>query len=216
VKKFLTIFCLCLCLGVGVAVFMYQRFQKAGEIARDTTKVELSHAEIRTGIRSPELAKRLDAVEQLGKLSVEERREVLVDALGAAYAPTRLTAITALRKEFVGDAAVVERLLAVAREDLDGDVREGAFAALRESGDARTLALCVEVVQSSAPLAVRLAAAETLDELCGREEAAPLAEKFDEAAAAADDLGMGWEEWLGARREKLTWDAEKKRFVERP
>lgn len=193
--------------------FLFGRYQQAGDEGLAHEIEDLSDTDIRKGLLSANLKERMDAREQIGKLPPDEQKKALLDALDAPYAPTRLTAVAALGESFPTDGAVVAAMLAIAKDDPDADVRGAAFAALKGSGDAQVLRLAVEVLNSTdAGLAAKLAAAETLDALTGRETAAALSDPLESAEGAADDLGMEWDDWLEENGGKLEWNAEAKRF----
>jgi hypothetical protein len=208
VKKKIALVVLALLCGGGF--YVYMKINAASRLGDDYEAPVLTNQEVREGIRSPEVQTRIEAVEQIGKLSVKERKEVLLDALKASYAPTRLTALTPLAAEFGNDPAVIDRLLEVARDDPDLDVKGAAFTALTKSGDARVLTLAASVLLSDdASLEAKLGAAKVLDRLTGRGTAAGLEDAVDAGTGQADDLGMDWDDWLSENREKLAWDAAK-------
>ena len=200
-------------LGAG-SVFMWSKYRHGADVAGEYAVESFTPAEVREALRSEDLRTRLDAVAQLEKLDSTTRKAALLEALAASHAPTRLTALTALSEGFPSDPEVVARLLGTAKEDLDRDVQEAAFSALEKSGDPRVLALACEVVASvEAGLSLKLQAAETLDRLTGRQTAGALATAVEDAEVAADELGMGWEAWIGEHRGGLVWDPEKGLFV---
>jgi HEAT repeat protein len=193
---------------------LWSRYRQGSDVAGEYAMRSFTPAEVREALRSEDISTRLDAVAQLEKLEPRALKAALLEALAASYAPTRLTAVTALARRFPSDPDVVTRLLVTAKEDLDTDVQAAAFAALEKSGDPRVLALACEVlVSTDAGLSLKLQAAETLDRLTGRQTAGPLATAVEDAEVAADEIGMGWEEWIGTNQGGLTWDPEKGRFT---
>jgi HEAT repeat protein len=213
VKKWIALIVL-LALGGG-GFYVWRTFRQGARLSAPDEVKDLTGDEVRSGLSSPDPKARLDALAQIEKLPEPERKAALIAALGAPYAPTRLTAVTALAKTFPTDPVVVEGLLAVAKEDLDSDVREAAFAALAPSGDVRVLDLSLSVLTSSEePIPVRLGAARTLDRLTGRDTASRLRDLLDQAESEADDLMMDWDDWLSEHREGLRWNAETGRFTE--
>jgi len=214
VKKWIA---LALVVAIGASAWYFRgKFLEGAQVAYPDQVRDLDDSEIRDGLRSADPKTRLDALAQIEKLTPAERKAALLDALDAPYAPTRLAALTALAAGFGADGAVVDRFLAVAREDQDADVREAAIRSLDRSGDPRVLGLALAVLEGGEePLSVRLGAARTLDRLTGRETARALSERLDQAEAAADDLLMDWDDWYSERKDRLAWDPERKRFVER-
>ncbi len=198
----------------GGGYYVWSGLEKGAEVAGDYKVESLTPDGVRLGRRSDDLKTRLDAVAQLEKLEPAARLTALIEALDAPSAPARLTAVTEIAKAFASESDAVARLLSVAKEDPDDDVREAAFSALEKSGDPRVLTLACEVLTSTdAGLSLKLQAASTLDRLTGRETSADLEGKLEEAEMAADEIGMAWDEWIGANRAGLRWDAEKGRFV---
>jgi len=161
-------------------------------------------------------AARADAADQVEKMPPEQRKAVLQALARDERAKIRLLAVSLLARHHVRDADVVGDLLAVARDDLDGDVKQAAFVALGKSGDPRALKLATEVLSDmDAALPVKLEAAGMLDRLTGRVTAQDLSAALEQAVDAADDLGMDWDDWLTTHGPRLTWDDEKGRFVEK-
>ena len=202
-----------LVLGGGV---FYARsvFLDAGKIAEDDTMAELSDAGIREGLLSEDPKLRMDALAQIEKLPEAERMTALLAALQSPSAPTRLTAVTALGRDFSTKAAVIAGLKETAKDDLDADVREAAFSALAGSGDIAILELAVEVLSATdAPLGAKVRAAALLDLLTGRSTSRELTSQYAGAEEAADDLAMEWDDWLGERVERLRWDPEAGQFT---
>jgi len=198
----------------GGGYYVWSGLEKGAEVAGDYEVESLTPEGVRQGLRSSDLKTRLDAVAQLEKLDPPARQAALLEALEAPVAPARLTAVTELAKGFASEADVVARLLSVAKEDPDDDVREAAFSALEKSGDPRVLTLACEVLTATETgLSLKLQAASTLDRLTGRQTAADLEGKLEEAEMAADEIGMSWDEWIGAHRDGLVWDPENGRFV---
>jgi len=211
VKKW--VFLILLLALAAAGIYVYLGIRKAGEDAGEYQVEEMTGQGIAAGLESPELTKRLDAVAQLGKLTDGQKRAALLNALGAPHPAARLTALTELRKGLGSDPDVVTAVLTVAMDDPDPDVAESAFALLAGSGDARVLGVAAEVLLSTdASLAAKLSAAKTLDALTGRETARAFSDALDTAGEAADDLGMEWDDWIGERASKLTWNEERKRF----
>ena len=198
----------------GGGIWVYRNIRAAGEEADRAYEVEeMTDADISSGLKSQDLRKRLDAVAQLSKLTPAQRKAALLDALEAAAAPARLTAVTALGDGFGTDGDVVAALLTVAKTDPDTDVKEAAFSVLTKSGDPRVLSVAAEVlIATDASLAMKVSAAKTLDRLTGRETAAALETAFDSAEEAADDIGMDWDDWIGENADGLKWNAESGRF----
>lgn len=202
-----------LVLGGGV---FYARsvFLDAGKIAEDDTMVELTDAGIREGLSSDDPKLRMDALAQIEKLPEAERMAALLAALQSPSAPTRLTAVTALGKDFSTRAGAIEGLKETAKEDLDTDVREAAFSALATSGDIAILELAVEVLSATdAPLGAKVRAAALLDLLTGRSLSEALKASYADAEESADDLAMDWDDWLEERVERLRWDPEAGQFT---
>ena len=202
-----------LVLGGG---FFYVRSQirGAGRLADENVMEELTEAGIREGLSSDDPKLRMDALAQIEKLSEAERRSALLAALGSARAPTRLTAVIALGKDVTGNAAVIEGLTDVAKDDLDTDVRAAAFDALANSGDTAILQLAVNVLSDAdAALGIKVRAAALLDRLTGRSDSTALAASYSDAEEAADDLSMEWDDWLEENLERLTWDSRSGRFT---
>jgi HEAT repeat protein len=198
----------------GGFFYVKSELDKAGKIAEEEGPVELTDAGIREGLLSDDPKLRMDALAQIEKLPEAERLPALLAALESPSAPTRLTAVAALGRDFAAQEAAVDGLQETARDDPDPDVREAAFNALAKSGDTAILALAVEVLSSTdEPIGMKVRAARLLDRLTGKELSADLAASYGAAEEAADDLSMEWDDWLEQNRERLGWDAATGRFT---
>ncbi len=208
------VFLFVLLVAVGGYFYVQYRIGEARKFAEDDVTVELTDAGIREGLLSSDPKRRLDALAQIEKLPEAERMHALLAALEAPSAPTRLTAVTVLGKEFAARPAAVAGLTEAAKEDPDPDVREAAFNALAASGDTAILELAAAVLLSTdEPLGVKVRAAALLDRLTGKSRSEDLRTSFTTAEEAADDLSMEWDDWLGENRDRLRWDAEAGRFT---
>jgi hypothetical protein len=211
VKKWILLVVLLVLAGVGI--YVYVTIQAAGDDAAEYEMETMTADGVADGLKSPDLQKRLDAVAQLDKLSVEQKKAAFLDALGSAHAAARLTALTELRKGLAKDPEVVTAVLDLAKGDPDPDVADAAFSLLSVSGDPRILSVAAELLLSTdAPLAVKLKAAKTLDRLTGRETATDFSTAFDTAEEAADDLGMDWDDWITENAATLKWNPDAGRF----
>lgn len=203
-----------LLVGAGGYFYVQYRIDQARQFAEDDGTVELTDAGIREGLLSSDPKQRMDALAQIEKLPEAERMIALIAALDAPSAPTRLTAVTALGKDFAERPEAVLALTEAAKEDLDADVREAAFNALATSGDIAILELAAGVLlDTDASLRVKVRAAALLDRLTGKSMSEDLSSAFTATEEAADDLAMTWDDWLGENRDSLKWDSAAGRFV---
>jgi len=182
------------------------------EVAEEYQERSLVPAEIEAALGSDDPLRRSEAAAQVEKLPPERRRAVLLELLDHPRSAVRLTALTVLARSSVSGGPTVDRLTEVVSLDPDPDVRVAAVRALAASGDVRALDAILAALSDDLSLAVRVYAAATLDRLTAREFGAGLADRFDEAEAAADDAAFSWLEWLEANRDALEWDPGEKRF----
>jgi HEAT repeat protein len=213
-KKLIAILVLAALAGGGYLI--HTKIRSAGKVADEYRAKDYLPGEIAEALRGDDPAARADAAEQIAKMDPAERETVLLAMTRDERSHVRLLAVSQLARLHGTDPDVVGRLLETARDDLDGDVKQAAFAALGKSGDARALKLAVEVLSDTdAALPVKLEAASMLDLLTGRDTKGDLSDALDEAVDAADDLGMAWDEWLQTHGEKLIWAADQSRFTEK-